>query len=290
MLTELITFCHELDLLEAHLTESQHFVDRIIIRESKVTYTGVEKPLYFKENESRFSKFNIEYEEVPAEEFQPIPFSYSAEEQRQWFSVRRQNREKSKSYRWDDVRRNAKYVLVMDTDEIIDRNRYYLLEEAFSADPQYVLLRLQTGRYFMNARGSKKEEYRITRGDMPTHFLQKGHPRGTTPTVVGWHFTNCYLTAEEHHLKAQGIAQSIGYSIDTVPTVEEISRDIEAKIEPFIHKPMDWAEILSYKDLSWCPEFVRNNPERFPWYTDATYLTNFGKGVQPSAFTIPEQQ
>lgn len=289
MLTELITFCHELDLLEAHLTESQHFIDRIIIRESRVTYTGWEKPLYFKENESRFSKFNIEYEEIPPDAFEFIPFSYPVEEQRKWFNTRRQNREKSKSYGWDGVRKGADYVFVMDTDEIIDRNKFHMLEAAFLSKPQYALLRLQTGRYFMNARGSKKEEYRITRGDMPTHFLIKGQPRGTTPTVVGWHFTNCYLTAEEHHLKAQGIAQSIGYSITTVPTVAEIERDIKLKIEPFIHKPMDWAEILSYKDLSWCPEFVREHPERFPWYTDDTYLNNSGMGIQPSKFSIPEQ-
>lgn len=287
MLTELITFCHELDLLEAHLVESQHIMNRIIVRESKVTYTGVEKPLYFKENESRFSKYNIEYQEIPAEVFVKIPFNYPKEEQKLWFATRRNNREVSKTFGWNDTRRGANWIFVMDTDEIIDRNKFYMLEEAFRSDFRYVILRLQTGRYFMNARGSKKEEYRICRGDCDTHFVQKGLPRGTTPRVVGWHFTNCYLTAKEQYLKAQGIAQSIGFSVESVPSVEEIQMDLDNLVEPFIKKPMDWAEILSYKDLSWCPEYVRDNPERFPWYKKETFLSNSGMGVQPSTFSIP---
>ena len=55
VVTEVINFCHELDLLEAHLDEHQHFMDRIVVVESGATYSGMPKPLYFEQNKERCS-------------------------------------------------------------------------------------------------------------------------------------------------------------------------------------------------------------------------------------------
>ena len=90
--TEVINFLHELDLLEAHLEEHQHFIDRIIVVESETTYSGMKKPLYFEKNKERFARFNIEHEVIPTEIFVPIPPSYGEDERKKWFDTRRNNR------------------------------------------------------------------------------------------------------------------------------------------------------------------------------------------------------
>ena len=76
MITEAISMCNELDLLEAHLEESQHWADRIVIIESPVTFTSIPKPMYFDENRERFKRFNVEHLVTPPEIFEKIPYSY----------------------------------------------------------------------------------------------------------------------------------------------------------------------------------------------------------------------
>ena len=48
-------FAGELDLLECRLTENCHLVHRFVIAESNVTYSGLEKPLFYQENHERFA-------------------------------------------------------------------------------------------------------------------------------------------------------------------------------------------------------------------------------------------
>jgi len=50
-------FYNELDLLELRLEELYDHVDLFLIVESTKTFTGKDKPLYFKENINRFSKW-----------------------------------------------------------------------------------------------------------------------------------------------------------------------------------------------------------------------------------------
>ena len=51
-------FFNELDLLELRLNELTSVVDTFVIAESTLTFQGKPKPLYFKENYERFSKFH----------------------------------------------------------------------------------------------------------------------------------------------------------------------------------------------------------------------------------------
>lgn len=63
-LWDAMIFSHELDMLEVHMTELDPVVDRFVIMESDVTYSGKPKPLLFKENRQRFAKWEskISYE------------------------------------------------------------------------------------------------------------------------------------------------------------------------------------------------------------------------------------
>src|SRR5262249_27168436 len=63
-------FFNEFDLLEIRLNELSDVVDYFVIAEAKRTFSGNPKPLYFRENRARFSKFldrivHITVENVP---------------------------------------------------------------------------------------------------------------------------------------------------------------------------------------------------------------------------------
>jgi len=59
MIIDCFPFFNELDLLEIRLHELSGVVDMFVLTEATLTHRGNEKPLYFEDNKSRFSDFNI---------------------------------------------------------------------------------------------------------------------------------------------------------------------------------------------------------------------------------------
>jgi len=59
MIIDCFLFFDELDLLEVRLHELQDVVDVFVLTESPITFTGIEKPLFFQENKDRFKGFEI---------------------------------------------------------------------------------------------------------------------------------------------------------------------------------------------------------------------------------------
>ena len=57
MLYDCFTFFNELELLEIRLNELDDIVDKFVLVEATRTHTNKIKPLYFKENKEKFSKF-----------------------------------------------------------------------------------------------------------------------------------------------------------------------------------------------------------------------------------------
>ncbi len=55
---DIFSFFNELDMLEIRLNILDKFVDYFVIVEATETFTGQSKPLYYKENKERFSKWN----------------------------------------------------------------------------------------------------------------------------------------------------------------------------------------------------------------------------------------
>lgn len=51
-------FFNELDLLEIRLNVLNDTIDYFVLTESTVTFSGLDKPLYYQENKDRFEKFN----------------------------------------------------------------------------------------------------------------------------------------------------------------------------------------------------------------------------------------
>jgi hypothetical protein len=280
-LHEVIYFTHELDLLEAHLEEHQHFVDKFFIKESSVFWTGKKKDLVFSANQERFARFNIELIIIPDEEFDlSIPTSFPKEEFKKWFDVRRNNRIVSRHYKWDTIAEGCDYVLSMDVDEIIDSRRAdKLLSVLESKEYEHVGIKIQQSQYWVNVPARKLSLYRVFRSDIPYRDQVKGHPRTITDTL-GWHFTNCY-DAEGIRTKAIGITTHYGIcGVDKVPDASDIHDALERGKDPFRTR---WTKgqlqefdvvkglyvedrVQSTTDLEWAPKYIRENPERFPFY------------------------
>ena len=264
MITEAISMFNELDLLEAHLEESQTWADRIVIIESPHTFTSIEKPMYFADNRERFARFNVDYLVTPKEVFIEIPEKFPEEETRKWFQARRDNRNNNRQHHWKELCRDADYVYLNDVDEFVSRDHGpYLLDLLKDNHWHYMGITTRKFNFFVNSRGSKQAQYRIARSDMATFIPEKGTPRMNT-REIGWHFTSC-LSPKELHNKYLGIYLHLGMTRDEIPSVEEIERRLENNIEPAMKTVLRQAEIMPKDDLSWAPMFMRQNLDLFPW-------------------------
>lgn len=271
VITEVINFLHELDLLEAHLDEHQHFIDRIVVVESDKTYSGMAKPLYFEENKERFARFNIEHEVVPSELHVPIPASYDEVDHKRWFDERRNNRERQQNYIFHKYKKDADYLANTDTDEIWSRLTWYRVMELMEKKYCYIVPSIRRFFYYVDYGGGSSGAWRITRSDQPTHIRQKGTLRGQTMRV-GWHFTSCYKEPWDMWMKGVGLAQSCGYfGWANVPDPDECKKTLEAGILPFVNQPIETnlKSVMPIDDLSWLPPWMAANKDKWLWLPES---------------------
>ncbi len=265
VVTEVINFLHELDLLEAHLDEHQHFIDRIIVVESDKTYSGMAKPLYFDQNKDRFKRFNIEHEVLPHNLHSPIPASYGYDERDKWFHERRVNRENQQIYIFNKYKKDCDYICNTDVDEIWSRDAWHSVLRCMDEEYCYIVPGVRRFMYFMDYVASESNNWRITKSTQTTHVRQKGTKRGGV-TDVGWHFTSCYADPYDMWMKGVGLAQSIGcLGWANVPDPDACMRMIDSGILPFINQKINPKEVMPLDDFSWLPPFMRAHSELWNW-------------------------
>ena len=73
MIYDCFCFFNELDLLEIRLNTLDSVVDKFILVESTLTFTGNSKPLYYTENKNRFEKFKNKIIHIIVDNFPSIP-------------------------------------------------------------------------------------------------------------------------------------------------------------------------------------------------------------------------
>ncbi len=264
VVTEVINFLHELDLLEAHLDEHQHFIDRIVIVESDKTYSGMAKPLYFEQNKERFARFNIEHEVLSSALHTHIPPTYGEDDRKKWFDVRRQNREAQQRYIFKKYKKDCDYICNTDVDEIWSRDAWHRVLDCMNQNYCYILPGVRRFMYFMDYIGSEGSNWRITKSDQLTHVRQRGTKRGGVS--AGWHFTSCHLDPEGMWMKGVGLAQSIGcLGWANVPDPDACKRMIESGILPFLNQPIAPVQVMPLDDLSWLPPFMKDHSELWNW-------------------------
>lgn len=117
MIYDCFSFFNELDLLEIRLATLDRVVDRFVISESNFTHRGIPKPLYYKDNESRFAKFRSKIIHVVSPDPED-PERAKSDVEYGWICENRQRnatiRAIEKELRDDDI------LIVSDLDEIPD--------------------------------------------------------------------------------------------------------------------------------------------------------------------------
>ena len=264
---EVINFLHELDLLEAHLSEHSKFMDKIVVCESAVTYSGMPKPLYFQENKKRFEKYNVFHEVTPTEMFSPIPGRYPAEEGKKWFDERRNNRERQQKHIFEKYKVGFDYICNTDTDEIWSSSKFGRIEELMEQDMCYISPMVRIFFYFADAVAKRQDFWRITNSKMNTHVRQRHTKRSSTGMDVGWHFTTNHTDGFGLWMKGVGLAQSIGCpGWETVPSPEECERMMEEGKLPFVNQTISTLrKVMPLDDLTWLPPYFQANPHQLRW-------------------------
>lgn len=79
MIYDCFIFFNELDLLEIRLNILNDVVDRFILVEATKTHSNKSKPLYFKKNKKRFSKFLHKIEHIIIKDYPPYEDSWTYE-------------------------------------------------------------------------------------------------------------------------------------------------------------------------------------------------------------------
>ena len=180
---DLFPFNGELDMLRIKLGEMAGWVDRFVIVESRTTFTGLPKPLYFEQMRHEVAAFADRIAYVVVDGFPAHAVGPWAREFYQ----------RDAAVAGIDDAGDDDLVLVSDVDEIID-GRFI---EAFQGE--FAALRLQTFRYFLNYRRiglSKELKTAVCRAGLLRRYGSSFMRAVLTSNLKeatangGWHFTS----------------------------------------------------------------------------------------------------
>jgi hypothetical protein len=134
---DVFPFHNEVEMLDLRLREMGDWVDRFVIVESTLSFTGRAKPLTFQENRARYAAFADKIVHVVVDDFPSFVMHAWA---REFWQRDMGLRALSGLCAPDDL------VLISDVDEIVDRRAV----EAFAGE--FAALKMEQSRYFLNYR------------------------------------------------------------------------------------------------------------------------------------------
>jgi beta-1,4-mannosyl-glycoprotein beta-1,4-N-acetylglucosaminyltransferase len=218
-------FFNELDMLDFHLHSMDNSVDYFIIGESKQTYSGHEKELYFNLNRARFNKFadKIIYIEIPATSHNDAKGSWHIERfQRNYL----QNAiDQVPNLQANDL------ILLSDPDEVVDENTLKKVRETgleglhiFEQDQYFYNLQHRFIRKFCCTRicdsaQTKQFELFNLRFNMRSKIIRPG----------GWHFS--YFSNQQGILTKIKNLSHQDLNIPRIANEEHINKAIQNGVE-----------------------------------------------------------
>ena len=244
MIYDTFMFFNELDLLEIRLSILDPYVDVFVLGESRETFSGKKKPLYYLENKERFAKWNHKIVQV-----EMLPKEHSDAFER--------------AYHQKEGLKSALAVLAKDDDTIY----YGDLDEIWkpqyiSGDKVYSLEQLNYS-YFLNNRSSERwvgtivGKWGTIKGN-ELRYWRATHSHELTD--AGWHFTN------------MGGPDQVRAKLDSYDhqefNNEDIRTDIERKIEngeDYVGRVRDWEgkPFEMWIDEVDLPKFLLDNKDRY---------------------------
>ena len=247
MIYDCFTFNGELDLLEIRLNLLYKYVDKFIIGESRQSFSGKEKPLYYEENKDRFKQWSDKIIVIET----PIRKYNDAFE--------------SAHYQKENLLHCAKFIGCNDDDFIIFGDADEIINPEILSMPIQGVLNLKQFNYsyFLNNRSSEEWVGTIigTYRDMKDKGLNWHRANHfAVSDGGGWHWTNC------------GNADFIRRKLETYDhqefNTDEVKSRIEERIangEDYVGRSRDW---LGFPFEFWTsevdlPEYIINNKEKY---------------------------
>lgn len=187
-----MTYNGELDILKLNLSIMSPHVDKFIICESKTTFSGYRKPLYFFQHQRYVSPWwsQIEHYVIP-DEFTPEEIGNAQRSPntvgaRHWKNEFLQKESLQKAMIEAGVK-DDDLVIVGDVDEIVD------MPIAFNPD-QVTKIKLKVYAYYLNNRSDEQfwgpiiTPYKNLKGQCLNHIRSSSHVK--TKEEYGWHMTS----------------------------------------------------------------------------------------------------
>lgn len=264
MIWDVFTYNGERDVLRIHLNILAPFVDRFIICESKVTFSGNKKPLYFFRDQRYFEEFwpKIQYfvigNEYTADEIALAESSPNTQGAQHWCTEFLQKESIHKALKESKVQ-DDDIVFIGDVDEIVDPTTHFESEGPTKAN-------LRVYSYYLNNKSTESFHGTLMAkyGDIKNECLN--HVRSDTSLYskanpIGWHFTSMG-GLEEVKRKLNDSYTKESYNTDEVqrllPYRIAQRTDYLGREFTFTLDESDWPQYLKehkkdYKHLIWRP-------------------------------------
>lgn len=246
MIYDCFTFFNELDLLEIRLNILDPYVDFFVLSEFGETFSGKPKPLYYKENKERFSKWNHKIIHITSAGFGDYLTDsfHRAGHQKQNLLVFG-----CKDAKDDDL------IYFGDLDEIWK-------PQSIKDNKIYNLRQLNYG-YYLNNRSSEEWIGTIVGRYGAMKDKNFNHLRATHTNVLddgGWHFTN--MGGVEQIKKKLGAYDHQEFNN------EDVKSQIEGRMErgeDYVGRGRDWRGVpfefhVDEVDL---PQYLKDNKEKW---------------------------
>lgn len=245
-------FFNELDLLEARFNILDKHVDHFVLCESRQTFSGREKPLYFLENSGRFAKWMPKIIHLVAPDINTENSFDRAFHQKEFLKTG------LKDAQDDDI------VYYGDLDEIWKPVSNVSL--ACMPDDRVFNLRQLNYCYYLNNRSSEEwvgtilGRYKVIKNGLLRDF------RANHEHILedrGWHFTNMGGPDQIRKKLESYDHQEFNHS--------ELKDDIERKIaegEDYVGRSHDWKgkPFQFWVDESELPQYLLDNKEKYAKY------------------------
>lgn len=251
MTYDVFTYNGEREILNLHLNILDKYVDKFVIVESKTTFSGNDKPLYFSLHEKYFEKFwpKIDYfiinEEYSHEEIKLAEESPNTIGARHWKNefLQKESIKKALVHLKDTDR-----VYIGDVDEIWQP--YHLSELA--------KLKLKVYSYYLNNRsdeefwGTLTGQWKDIKNETLNHL--RSNTRLRTEDYYGWHFTS------------MGGVKEVRRKLNDSYTSESYNTyDVQAQLPTRISQRSDFLGrpfTYTIEDSEW-PLYLKKNRRRF---------------------------
>jgi beta-1,4-mannosyl-glycoprotein beta-1,4-N-acetylglucosaminyltransferase len=236
-------FFNELDLLELRLHELDSVVDKFVLLESTVTFTGKPKPLYFQDNKHLFEKFLGKIIHVVVSDTPIVKDPWTME-----------------AYQRNAILRGMTNLTPADNIIISDLDEIPKAETLRKIIPvkRPVTLRMKSYGGYVNARSGDWVYAKV----LPTHVFSEMLPekiRHENYTVIedgGWHFSSCGGPKRVHE-KMNAFSHQEP-SVQKWNKLDRLERDLPAGIGLFGGK-------MSFERLDESfPRYLVEHQDRFP--------------------------